>query len=92
MFLKIRACVTGFFTRLRHESDIQRRLESVTFGRGGNFSRRDIDQTSRLIEDDDVVRYAGQQHSVWHVDEGGLVNPSTGTAVRWVDGRGWIKE
>lgn len=34
-------------------------FELVTFGRGGRFSRQNIDKTSRLIEDDDVRRYAG---------------------------------
>jgi Arc/MetJ family transcription regulator len=38
----------------------QNRLELVTFGRGGRFSRQNIDKTSRLIEDDDVARYAGR--------------------------------
>jgi len=33
------------------------RFELVTFGRGGRFSQRNIDKTSRLIEDDDVTRY-----------------------------------
>lgn len=93
MFLKkILASITRFFTRLRHQPAIQRRFESVTFGRGGNFSRRDVDRTSRLIEDDDVGRYAGRQHSIWQVDESGLVNLSMGIAVRWIDGRGWVKE
>ena len=35
----------------------QERFELVTFGRGGRFSRQNIDKTSRLIEDDDVARY-----------------------------------
>ena len=38
----------------------QSRFELVTFGRGGRFSRQNVDKTSRLIEDDDVVRYAGR--------------------------------
>jgi hypothetical protein len=25
-------------------------------------------------------------------DDEGLLDPSTGTAVRWVEGRGWVKE
>lgn len=25
-------------------------------------------------------------------DEGGLVDPSGGTAVRWIEGQGWVKE
>lgn len=37
-----------------------RRFELVTFGRGGRFSRQNIDKTSRLIEDDDIARYAGR--------------------------------
>ena len=36
----------------------QGRFELVTFGRGGRFSAQNIDKTSRLIEDDDVARYA----------------------------------
>ena len=39
----------------RHE-----RFELVTFGRGGRFSQHNIDKTSRLVEDDDVARYAGR--------------------------------
>jgi Ribbon-helix-helix protein, copG family len=35
------------------------RFELVTFGRGGRFSRQNIDKASRLIEDDNVARYAG---------------------------------
>jgi hypothetical protein len=38
----------------------QHRFELVTFGRGGRFSRQNIDKTSRLTEDDDVARYAGR--------------------------------
>ena len=36
----------------------QDRFELVTCGRGGRFSAQNIDKTSRLIEDDDVARYA----------------------------------
>lgn len=36
----------------------QDRFGLVTFGRGGHFSRQNIDKTSRLTEDDDVARYA----------------------------------
>lgn len=36
----------------------EERFELVTFGRGGRFSRQNIDKTSRLLEDDDVARYA----------------------------------
>ena len=36
----------------------QDRFALVTFGRGGRFSAKNIDKTSRLIEDDDVARYA----------------------------------
>lgn len=32
-------------------------FELVTFGRGGRFSRKNIDRTSRLIEDDEVDRH-----------------------------------
>jgi hypothetical protein len=38
----------------------QNRFELVTFGRGGRFSRQNIDKTSRLVEEDDVARYAGR--------------------------------
>ena len=38
----------------------QERFELVTFGRGGRFSQHNIDKTSRLVEDDDVARYAGR--------------------------------
>ena len=34
------------------------RFDLVTFGRGGHFSRQNIDKTSRLDEDDDAARYA----------------------------------
>ena len=30
----------------------------VTFGAGGHFSKRNIDKTSSLLEDDDVTRFA----------------------------------
>jgi hypothetical protein len=33
-------------------------FELVTFGRGGRFSAHNIDKTSRLIESDDVERFA----------------------------------
>lgn len=35
-------------------------FELVTFGRGGHFSRQNIDKTSRLTEDDDIARYANR--------------------------------
>ncbi len=34
------------------------RFELVTFGAGGNFSRRNIDKTSSLLEADDLDRFA----------------------------------
>jgi hypothetical protein len=37
------------------------RFELVTFGRDGHFSRQNLDKTSRLIEDDDIARYAGRR-------------------------------
>lgn len=46
------------FIRAPTASKRQERFELVTFGRGGRFSRQNIDKTSRLIEDDDVARYA----------------------------------
>lgn len=36
----------------------QDRFELVTFGKGGRFSRQNIDRTSALIEADDVDRFA----------------------------------
>lgn len=36
-------------------------FELVTFGRGGRFSRQNLDKTSRLIEDDDLTRYTGRR-------------------------------
>jgi ribbon-helix-helix CopG family protein len=36
-------------------------FELVTFGRGGRFSRQNIDKTSRLIEEDDVARHRGRR-------------------------------
>lgn len=35
----------------------QDHFELVTFGRGGCFSRQNIDKTSALLEADDVVRF-----------------------------------
>ena len=46
------------FIRAPRTSKRQEPFELVTFGRGGRFSRQNIDKTSRLIEDDDVARYA----------------------------------
>ena len=46
------------FIRAPRASKQQEPFELVTFGRGGRFSRQNIDKTSRLIEDDDVARYA----------------------------------
>jgi hypothetical protein len=37
------------------------RFELVTFGAGGNFSRRNIDKTSALFEADDVDRFAARR-------------------------------
>jgi len=34
-------------------------FELVTFGKGGRFSRHNIDKTSGLLEADDLERYAG---------------------------------
>lgn len=33
------------------------RFELVTFGRGGRFSRQNIDKTSGLLEADDITRF-----------------------------------
>ena len=35
-------------------------FELVTFGAGGRFTRRNIDKTAALLEDDDVDRYASR--------------------------------
>jgi hypothetical protein len=48
------------FIRTPSSPKRQERFELITFGRGGRFSRQNIDKTSRLIEDDDVARYAGR--------------------------------
>lgn len=48
------------FIRTPSSSKKQERFELITFGRGGRFSRQNIDKTSRLIEEDDVARYAGR--------------------------------
>ncbi len=47
------------FVRTPRAPRRQDRFELVTFGRGGHFSRQNIDKTSRLIEDDDAARYGG---------------------------------
>lgn len=47
------------FVRSPRAPEQQNRFELVTFGRGGHFSRPNIDKASRLIEDDDVARHAG---------------------------------
>ena len=33
------------------------RFELVTFGAGGGFSRRNVDKTSGLLEDEDIERF-----------------------------------
>jgi len=35
----------------------RQQFELVTFGRGGHFSRQNIDKTSGLIDADDIVRF-----------------------------------
>jgi predicted transcriptional regulator len=71
--LKTRAAASGttvsrlveqavrLFIRMPRAPKQQDRFELVTFGRGGHFSRQNIDKTSRLVEDDDVARYAGRR-------------------------------
>lgn len=49
------------FVRTPRAAKQEDRFELVTFGRGGRFSRRNIDKTSRLIEEDDVARYSGRR-------------------------------
>ena len=39
-------------------SELNPNFISVTFGAGGHFSRRNIDKTSSLLEDDDANRFA----------------------------------
>lgn len=36
-------------------------FELVTFGAGGRFSRRNIDRTALLLEEDDVERFASRR-------------------------------
>lgn len=48
------------FVRAPRAPERQDRFELVTFGRGGRFSRQNVDKTSRLVEDDDIARYAGR--------------------------------
>lgn len=36
------------------------RFELMTFGRGGRFSRQNIDKTSALLEADDMTRFGGR--------------------------------
>lgn len=71
--LKARAAASGttvsrlveqairLFMRTPRAQKQAERFELVTFGRGGHFSRQNIDKTSRLIEDDDVARYGGHR-------------------------------
>ena len=49
------------FVRMPRAPKQQDRFELVTFGRRGHFSRQNIDKTSRLVEDDDIARYAGRR-------------------------------
>ena len=37
------------------------RFELVTFGKGGRFSRHNIDKTSALLEADDVERFGSER-------------------------------
>lgn len=37
------------------------RFELVTFGKGGRFSRHNIDKTSALLEADDVTRFGRRE-------------------------------
>ena len=46
------------FVRRPRPPKQQNQFELVTFGRGGHFSRQNVDKTSRLTEEDDVARYA----------------------------------
>jgi hypothetical protein len=46
------------FVRTPPSERPQDRFELVTFGKGGRFSRHNIDKTSALLEADDVNRFA----------------------------------
>jgi hypothetical protein len=45
------------FIRTPRGAKRQGRFELVTFGRGGRFSRQNIDKTSVLLEEDDITRF-----------------------------------
>ena len=47
------------FMRTPRPSSAPQIFELVTFGKGGRFSRQNIDKTSALLESDDVERFAG---------------------------------
>jgi hypothetical protein len=40
-------------------SAVSEELDLVTYGRGGRFTRLDVDRTSALLELDDLERYGG---------------------------------
>lgn len=46
------------FVRTPRTSAAPQAFELVTFGKGGRFSRHNIDKTSALLESDDVERFA----------------------------------
>lgn len=46
------------FVRTPRTPTAQQAFELVTFGKGGRFSRHNLDKTSALIEADDVERFA----------------------------------
>lgn len=49
------------FIRTPRATKQQERFELVTYGRGGQFSRQNIDKSSRLIEAEDVAKYGGRR-------------------------------
>ena len=48
------------FVRTPRASAESPTFELVTFGKGGRFSRQNIDKTSALLETDDIERFAGR--------------------------------
>lgn len=47
------------FVRSPRTPTAPRTFELITFGKGGRFSRHNIDKTSALLETDDVERFRG---------------------------------
>lgn len=47
------------FVRPSRTPTVPQAFELVTFGKGGRFSRHNIDKTSALLEADDLERFTG---------------------------------